>query len=560
VTLRIKLFGPLVVESDDRVLGLRDFGGAKPKQLFEILVLARGAAVTKERLADLLWGDNGPRNVAATLETYVSVLRNRLQPGVPRDESVLVTEPGAYRFDTSRVELDLDRFDALVASPDRTRLDEALAVASGEVVADEPYADWAVALRDRYQGRRVEALLEAGELALAEGDLPAALARADEAVAADALSERACRMAMRAAYGLGRQEDALRRYERCAAALMAQLGVQPMDETSALALAIRRHELAAPVVAGAMPSMLLGRDEEMRAALDLIAAVFASERLAALVLIEGETGVGKSRLLDEIVARLPESVRIGRSRCFELERDLPYVPVVAAVRDAVGMDGDVDGLDSSSRLRVLDSLVSVTRDAAPVVLVIDDLHWADTATVASLGYVARRCADRPVIVLGAYRSEAADVGHPLRMLEPTLRWRLEALTREELAGIGPKGLFGATGGLPLFVSWWLESKLADGDPVPLGLQEAILARCHAGGAYGFQVLLSASGLASPFTVDDVAEALCDPRARVVREMERLVTARLFDATGDRFTFRYPLVRQVLLDSLTPARRRLVVSG
>jgi SARP family transcriptional regulator, regulator of embCAB operon len=107
------MFGALEVETGGSRLGPRDFGGAKPRQLLEILLCERGRTVSKDRLADLLWGDQLPANVAATLETYVSNVRRQL--GGTKRESPLITEPGAYRIDPIRLPSDLDEFDALVA-------------------------------------------------------------------------------------------------------------------------------------------------------------------------------------------------------------------------------------------------------------------------------------------------------------------------------------------------------------------------------------------------------------------------------------------------------------
>src|ERR1700712_1117981 len=97
--MRFNVFGPLVVETANGNLGPRDFPGVKPKQLLEILVAERGHAVSKARLADLLWNDAMPQNYLATLETYVSVLRQFLQPGGKARDSVIVTEQGGYRLD-----------------------------------------------------------------------------------------------------------------------------------------------------------------------------------------------------------------------------------------------------------------------------------------------------------------------------------------------------------------------------------------------------------------------------------------------------------------------------
>ena len=94
----------------------------------------------------------------------MSVLRNRLQPGAGRNGSLIVTEYGAYRLDTDRAKVDLDRFDTLVrqaktapASQARGLLLEASRVAAGQLFEDEPYADWVLDARDRYARQRVGA-------------------------------------------------------------------------------------------------------------------------------------------------------------------------------------------------------------------------------------------------------------------------------------------------------------------------------------------------------------------------------------------------------------------
>src|SRR3954470_8802134 len=109
--MRLCVFGPLLIEADHGTIGARDFPGAKPKQLLEILVAERNHVVSKARLGDLLWNDAMPQNYRATLESYVSVLRQTLQPGAKARESVIVTEHGGYRLDMRRATVDLDEFD-----------------------------------------------------------------------------------------------------------------------------------------------------------------------------------------------------------------------------------------------------------------------------------------------------------------------------------------------------------------------------------------------------------------------------------------------------------------
>src|SRR5437660_2087158 len=148
--LRVRRFGSIeLVDLDGgRVLGPRDLGGKKPRQLLEILLLERGRRVSKQRLADLLWADNPPQNYAATVESYISVLRRTLSPGgAPRD-SLILTDRGGYRFANERARVDLDLFDDLLAKCDTDeaqaameRLAEAIELVQGELLEDDPYAE-----------------------------------------------------------------------------------------------------------------------------------------------------------------------------------------------------------------------------------------------------------------------------------------------------------------------------------------------------------------------------------------------------------------------------------
>src|SRR4051794_21953055 len=169
----IRLFGTLSIALGGRRLGPGDLGGARPKQVLEILLAARGHRVPTERLADLLWGEQLPQNAAGSLQTFISVLRRNLGPDRAHSRRLVVTEPEAYRFATDLVDLDLDRFDALVETaareptgPSRRSLDEALGLVRGELLEDEPYAGWALELRSTYRGRVLGARVEAADAAL----------------------------------------------------------------------------------------------------------------------------------------------------------------------------------------------------------------------------------------------------------------------------------------------------------------------------------------------------------------------------------------------------------
>lgn len=261
----MRLFGPFEVEWRGHRLGPRDFGGTKPRQILQTLAIECGHPVPKLRLAERLWGESPPRNVAAPLETYVCVLRRHLSPGDDAGHGLVVTERGAYRLATEGVDLDIDRFDELIRAASRREgidsrlscLEEALDLAlRGELLPEEPYAAWAEGPREWYQRRTVFALLDAAHAAAAQGDFARALTHAEGALFRDELSERAWRAVMVALYGLGCEGEALRVYERCAARLRQWLGVPPLPSTDAVRAAIVNRSQARSLVG------LLGSVEE----------------------------------------------------------------------------------------------------------------------------------------------------------------------------------------------------------------------------------------------------------------------------------------------------------
>jgi DNA-binding SARP family transcriptional activator len=585
-SLVIRFFGPLAIEDGARTLGPRDLGGARPKQVLEILLAARGHRVATDRLADLLWPRQQPRNAAGSLQTFVSALRRHLTHDRGRARELVVTEAEAYRFATGLVDFDLDRFDALVersaGEPTRAArrsLEQALALVRGELLEDEPYALWAQDLRGTYQGRVLGAHLDAADAALAELHYAAALAHTDAAAALDPFSERAQRTMMLALYALGRQHEALQAYRRFRARIDRELGLEPTAETRALESAVLRQEDVRTLIphpiesaredAGEGPVRLLGRAGELgileRAARRALSGSFA------LLLIEGEAGLGKTRLLDELATSLV-GVRVGRASCSELERHLPYVPFATALRDALTRAelnkqhraalGKImpeltpaSPLGEFAEIDVLEALVDVMGEYGPLVLLLDDLQWADRATVTALSYLQRRAAAIPAALVTAVRTEDVPPDHFSRRLKPDTIVRLELLTTAELAPLAVPDLYESTGGNPLFVA----ETMTSGSPEEPSstLAEALLARCRAEGAASYRMLLAASMLEQPFDPELLAALLRADPAELAEELDRLCERRILRVDGLGFRFRYDLVRQVLLASLSPARQRLL---
>jgi hypothetical protein len=203
----------------------------------------------------------------------------------------------------------------------------------------------------------------------------------------------------------------------------------------------------------------------------------------------------------------------------------------------------------------LESLVRLAEAHAPLVLLLDDLQWADPSTLGALAYIQRRCAALPIAIVGAFRSEEVADGDPLRRLTPTAVVRLEPLTKSELAPLGISNLHERTGGNPHFVTAALRQRSAGN--LEQTLAETLLARCRAEGLLACRLLVCASVLGEAFAPEDLSKVtLVDPLL-VTEELDRLCDRRLLSVDGFRFRFRYSIVREVLLHTVSPARRRVL---
>jgi DNA-binding SARP family transcriptional activator len=405
--VKISMFGPITVEDGNRVLGPRDLGGVKARKLFEVLLSTRGHPVPKDRLADLLWGDNLPQNVRGCLEHYVCVIRRSLSGGDARAERLVATESAAYRFRAEDADVDLDRFDELAAqaavqtgSERRRTLERALELVRGDVLEDEPYAPWAEELRETYRRRVDDLRVDAAEAALAERDFRAALGHAQEAIGGDAFNERPYRAAMLALYALGRQHHALEMFTRCRAALASELGVEPMQQTKALQLAILRQADPESLLASLESSSPAGAEENGAPT----AAPGRPTALPVVTVVEAAVG-GTLRQHVEPLAQML-GAQLGSARCAPQRPDAAEA-LGAALVDAVGQNGFRNGAFTPA------SVVEAIRSHAPLVLVVEDLHRAEPSSVAVIDELQRQCADVPVVVLASFRRAEVPSGHPL---------------------------------------------------------------------------------------------------------------------------------------------------
>ncbi len=244
---RVDIFGPTVAVTPHGRLAGRDFGGVKQRQILELLVLH--GSLSKGELADLLWEQNPPVEYVATLESYVCILRRRLDPAASARSSVVLTRSGGYALDFDRVSTDLGRFHTHITAASGAEPVAALAallaaidIAEKPLLTDDCYARWAVAARDWIRPRLVDAATRAAEHALALGATGRALSLSTRATDLDPLAEPAWRARMTAHAGNGDLGGALRCHETLRRHLADELGVEPSRDTHDLYLRLLRSD------------------------------------------------------------------------------------------------------------------------------------------------------------------------------------------------------------------------------------------------------------------------------------------------------------------------------
>ena len=232
--LTIRLCGGLALSGRGATLGPRQLGGAKARHVLLALCLHRGG-VSKARLVELLWGSAAPHGATATLESYVSLLRHRLEALLVTGESPVRTMPGGYRIDLDGVDLDVDRFERLLglarepgtdAAAALSRYASALSGVQAPLLPEED-AVWVAEAREAHDAEVLHATLEAAELALAAGAHGQAERWAAQALQRDQFSESAWLVLLRSFELRGQHADGLRAYESCRSLFATELGCPP---------------------------------------------------------------------------------------------------------------------------------------------------------------------------------------------------------------------------------------------------------------------------------------------------------------------------------------------
>lgn len=299
---------------------------------------------------------------------------------------------------------------------------------------------------------------------------------------------------------------------------------------------------------------------EREGLLDVVAGLLAQagDGSGSLVLVAGEAGSGKTSLAREIRARAESRVLAMEGACDPLTTPRPLSPLVDIAADPeAGLD---DLFDAETALdvfaRVLDRLRTTIR---PILLVIEDIHWADEGTLDFLRFVGRRVADTKAVVLCTFRDDEIGPDHPLRMVigdlvprATTHRLKVEALSIQAVEALLGESEFNATelhrltGGNAFFVT----EVLATASSLPESVQDAVLARTGRL-SHEARKVVNAVSIAPRSLSVDLAHALSGAEPADVDEA--VISGVLVQTNGD-LRFRHELARSSVEDSLPPAQR------
>ncbi|MEU6408490.1 BTAD domain-containing putative transcriptional regulator [Microbispora sp. NPDC046933] len=641
-SLSFRLLGPFeVTGGDGRVL---DLGPRKQRAVLAVLALEPGRIVSLDRLIDELWADEPPSSATATLQSYVSNLRKVLEPGRrPRTPpAVLLTREPGYLLSVAPGQVDLVRFVSWVEDGRRALarreyaavlgvIDRALETWRGEPLAEFAAYEFAEPVIARLTELRAVAVEDRFEARLALGDGPSCVADLERLVEAYPYRERLWSLLVLALYRSGRQTDALGALRRVRALLDEEMGLQPGPELRRLEQAVLEQSPAldapAPLEAPAdarpaaaprvdtpvdapeeTPSLPAAEPPSPSAALVARRHELArlGERLGAVrrgrggvLLVTGEAGIGKTRLA-QLAAEEAEArgVAVVWGRCMEAEAAPPFWPWLQALRELgergraaarlLAGEGGAAADPEAALFELYEGvLAALAQSGTPTLVVLDDLHAADAASLRLLAFLAAELHRRPVLVLATVRPEPGREPERLRdtlaalTREPgTERLALAPFTAEEVAAFLRRHdltdpalaevLYRRTGGNPFYLGELLrllgsEHRLdAASLGVPEGVMEVIERRVARLPDLTRDLLRRAAVLGRDVSLDVLEASTGTPAEEVMSLLEPAVAVGILAEAPGGFDYRFShaLVRDALyagLGRLEKARFHLSVA-
>ena len=601
--LRVRLLGGLRLEAGGCAIDPPP--GTPARALLAWLALHPGMH-TRSRVAAALWPDVLDESARLSLRTALFALRDAL--GQEAEAVKATREQIGLAPDVS---VDVRELDELMAAG---RLEQAIELHRGDLVPELGH-DWVLEARDERRALLAEAIARVANAAEERGELGLAIRRSRELVALDPLSEEAHRALIHRLAATGDRGAALAAFEKLRERLGRELEIAPAPETRDLVERVRRavpkpRLVAAPaalppVLARRHRSDFVGRRTELGRLRESWKLARGGER--QLVVVFGEPGVGKSRLAAQLAKLVHEegsAVLFGR--CSE-EPLLPYQPFVEALRPylpsgSAGTIGElarlVPGLadqaegaaraaeePEAARFRLFEAVAALLAELSeeqPLVMVVEDIHWADKPTMRLLSHLVGAPEPARLLVLVTYRQTELRWADPLAAALAELRRerlgtrvRLGGLDAEDVAElvsawIGPEApsalpseIHRRTGGNPFFIEEVLSHLMQAGvgieaAGVPEGVKEVVGGRLRNLEEDTQCTLGAASVLGRRFDLhllETMVEELST--AQIADALDEAVGAGLIREEPERagrFAFSHALVREALYEGVAGGRR------
>lgn len=638
-TLQAKLLGEFCLVCDDRPV--TSSITRRSQALLAYLMLHRHAPQTRHRVAFHLWADSTDTQARTNLRKELSGLR-RVLPNV--DQFLLIDAKTLQWHPSVPFTLDVVQFEESMRaaqipigtghSKDATQkaLEYAIALYQGTLLPD-CHDDWIEPERERLQQMRVKALEQLIDLLEEQQEYRPALDYAQQLLRIDTLNEATYCALMRLHHLSGDRANALQIYHRCMTVLREELGVDPSATTRKLYEQILEDN-EAPIVQttarirslplSSSPSRLLplvGREHEWASIQQWVSlsdrqnTTDAADQASEVLLLTGEPGIGKTRLLEELRATQADQVLWGRGFLAEMVR--PYgiwidalrsltVPPAVNLPTALGFLLPEMGQPTQAppdRSHLFDAVVQLlSQSAHPLIVILDDIQWMDEASSALLHYAIRLLSHLPVLFACTGRSRELEangaisrVMQALRRerrlrtldLQPFDREHTAELIRSVLIGSGqidngqidsgqisgqtnPVDLSAAvvdrvfidSGGNPLFALEVARALSHNQSTQATDLTALIGDRLRQLDAAALECLFWASALGRSFQPTRVAQVADYPLPKLLMAIEQLEQQSLIrpnTSTGHEmaYDFAHDIVRQVVYHQLSEPRRHLI---
>ena len=405
----------------------------KSQALLAYLAVGPNETQPRDTLTALLWADVPREQARNSLRQTLFALRHALTPAAPE---LIRADGDVVVLDRDAIDIDVVAFERL-ARGERPELERAAVLYGGELLAglridEADFEDWLAPRREELRALALRVFQQLLAQQLTQGNVQPALETATRLLTLDPLQESAHHAVMRLHAEQGNTAAALRQYERYRGILRRELGREPGVETRDLYHAIRRRGVSAgPVPRPEIP--LIGRSAESDAIVRTLDSAWA--RRTQVVVVLGEAGIGKSRLVEEVIGKaVRRRGHVAVGRCYETQQVLPFGPWLDAARTG-GMLGhevvealapvwraelarllpEVDGgrlhapapANHPRLFEAFAHLLEQVTATRPLLMVVEDAHWADELSLRLLGFLAHRLPAARLLVAVTVREEEA---------------------------------------------------------------------------------------------------------------------------------------------------------